>query len=108
MSKIKTIQIIVIHFSEFCSVIEKKSSKSQPCIFPFKYYGSTYDACTDVNDPDNKLWCSTKVDQDGNHDQSGGHWGHCGQDCSARPLKQNPEFSVSSKGELSSPLQILI
>ncbi len=51
---------------------------------------------------------STKVDQDGNHDQSGGYWGHCGQDCSVRPLKQNPEFSVLSKGELSSPFQILI
>ena len=67
-------------------------------MFPFKYDGGTYDKCTNVNDPDDKLWCSTKVDEYRNHDQSGGYWGHCGQDCTARPLKENAEFSISSKG----------
>ena len=88
-----------LFFLEFCSVIEKRGNEFKPCMFPFNYDGGTYDTCTNVNDPDGKLWCSTKLDEYGNHDQSGGYWGHCGQDCTTRPLKQNAEFSVSIQGE---------
>ncbi len=46
------------------------------------------------------------MDEYGNHDQSGGFWGHCGQDCAIRPLKQNAEYSASSDGQF--PLYFLI
>ncbi len=69
-------------------------------MFPFKYDGEIYYQCTDANDPDGKLWCSTKVDEYGNHDQSGEYLGHCGQDCTTKPSKQNAEFSISSNGML--------
>ena len=67
--------------SDECSVIEKKSREVQPCIFPFQYLGQTFYNCTILKDPDDKPWCSTKVDEDGTHVTSGGYWGHCGQDC---------------------------
>ncbi len=50
------------------NVIKSSASCSS---FVSEYDGGTYDACPAVNDPDNKLWCSTKVDIYGNHDQSG-------------------------------------
>ena len=59
----------------------------------------TYNKCTNADDSGDKLWCSTKVDQFGNHVQHEGHWGNCGQDCTARYLIGNAEFSISNKGE---------
>ena len=67
--------------SDGCSVIEDKSQEVKPCILPFIYYGKTMRQCTPQEDPDNKPWCSTKVDAYGNHISDGGNWGHCGQDC---------------------------
>ena len=62
---------------------EKKSQEDKPCIFPFKYLGQTLSQCTTLRDPNDKPWCSTKVDANGNHVTTGGggFWGHCGQDC---------------------------
>ena len=58
------------------------------CIFPFRYKGKTYDACTwkDADQTNNQAWCSTKVDRFGKHVQEQGNWGNCGQGC---------QFSVS-------------
>ena len=52
----------LIRFSnvkQVCDVIEKKSDKEEPCIFPFKYANTTYFACSTA-DNDDKPWCSTK------------------------------------------------
>ena len=49
------------------------------------YSGKTYNECINVNDPDGKFWCSTKVDTNGNHVKS--YWGYCGQNCSNLPNK---------------------
>ena len=68
-------------FSESCSVIEKKSHEVKECIFPFQFSGQTFTRCTTQKDPEQKPWCSTKVDAEGNHVTAGGYWGHCGQDC---------------------------
>ena len=82
------------NISDECSVIEKKSRDVQPCIFPFQYLGQTFNNCTILKDPENKPWCSTKVDEDGTHVTSGGFWGHCGQDCVEKDL-------IELKSELS-------
>ncbi len=79
-------------------MIEKKGKDFKPCIFPFAYDGVIYNNCTEVNDPDNKAWCSTKVDENGNHVKSGGFWGHCGQDCEKRSTDQRVQFSISTEG----------
>ena len=54
------------------------------CIFPFKFRGITYNSCTtNGNDPgDTNAWCSTKVDDSGEHVGDGqGNWGNCETKC---------------------------
>ena len=51
--------------------------KGVPCIFPFKYKDKRYNECT--KDGHSKFWCSTKVDENGNHEKK---WGNCADDCS--------------------------
>ena len=47
------------------------------CVFPFTSEGITYQGCTRTNDPDDRLWCSTKTDSKGVHLSGQGEWGHC-------------------------------
>ncbi len=86
-------------FSEFCSVTEQREKDVKPCIFPFTYEGVTYNNCTVANDPDNMPWCSTKVDEDGNHVKAGRYWGHCDPDCNEISAKEKPEFAFVTKGQ---------
>ena len=51
------------------------------CVFPFTLDGITYQGCTRTNDPDDRLWCSTKTDSKGVHVSGQGEWGHCNSDC---------------------------
>jgi len=39
---------------------------------------------------------------------TGGYWGHCGQDCAVKPLKQNAQYSASSDGDFFLYFLILI
>ena len=61
-----------------------------PCRFPFQYNGVAYNGCT-LNDADQgKSWCSTLVDENGNHVSGGGHYGDCGPKC---PLTGRSTFT---------------
>jgi hypothetical protein len=52
-------------------------------------------ACTTLKDPEDKPWCSTKVDDTGNHVISGGYWGHCDLECGETQKEiQKAEFSL--------------
>ena len=51
------------------------------CIFPFVFRGVVYKKCTRVGDANNKLWCSTKVDDKGVHVNDEGYFGHCNPKC---------------------------
>ena len=54
---------------------------SQKCIFPFKWDEKTYYGCPiDPNDS-SKTWCSTKVDQEGNHIVGQKKYGFCNEAC---------------------------
>ena len=37
------------------------------CVFPFKYNDITYNGCITIKDPENKPWCSTKVNKQNKH-----------------------------------------
>jgi hypothetical protein len=37
------------------------------CVFPFKLGGRLYDTCTTVGSTDGAAWCSTELDESGNH-----------------------------------------
>jgi hypothetical protein len=81
--------------SDGCTVIEKRTQELKPCIFPFKFFGQTLSACTTLKDPEDKPWCSTKVDDTGNHVISGGYWGHCDLECGETQKEiQKAEFSL--------------
>ena len=47
--------------------------------------GVSYKKCTLVEADDNKPWCSTRVDKDGNHVSGGNHYGNCGPECPGMP-----------------------
>ena len=38
--------------------------------------------CITDADPDNRFWCSTKVDDNLEHIGGGGHWAYCSESCS--------------------------
>ena len=55
---------------------------NKPCQFPFRYNGVSYSTCSlEAADDENKPWCSTLVDENGNHVSGGGHYGDCGPKC---------------------------
>ena len=47
------------------------------CVFPFKFKGVMYTACTNVEA--DYYWCSTQVDGNGTHTR--GNWGKCNNEC---------------------------
>ena len=57
------------------------ASPNTPCVNYFKYLDVTYNTCSLKNAPEDKPWCSTKVDKSGTHIGGEGNWGNCGSDC---------------------------
>ena len=55
-----------------------------PCIFPFKFKNVTYHQCTKADNAEGDItpWCSTLIDDSGEHIGNAGNWGYCGPDCS--------------------------
>jgi len=58
---------------------ENRAVLDTPCVFPFEYKFVNYTSCTDRNDPDGFLWCSTQVDKRGKHVR--GKFGYCSPGC---------------------------
>lgn len=52
------------------------TQSGEACVFPFKYRGILYDACTKANHP--RFWCATKTNAKGNYI---GQWGDCAATC---------------------------
>ena len=50
------------------------------CVFPFTFMNVEHTGCTTI-DGDPTPWCSTLVDEDGEHVMGGGHWEYCGTEC---------------------------
>ena len=67
-----------------CSVTQERDPgqvETVPCVFPFTWQGKTFNSCTKEGDDQGKLWCSTMVDQAGNHVTGQGQYGFCSQGC---------------------------
>ena len=62
------------------------SDPNKPCVFPFKFGDETHKCCTTaLNDPgDTNAWCSTMVDDLGQHVGGQGKWGVCESKCQPR------------------------
>merc|ERR1712106_168968 len=70
---------LCLDYCQACFTTDKQPNV--PCVFPFTYLGSTYSGCTSVSDPDRKLWCATKVDENGSYINKTKQWGYCSTDC---------------------------
>ena len=68
-------------FTGVCRTDERGAQVNKPCVFPFRFGGITYNGCTSNHDPHAKLWCSTQVDEGGNHIGRQGIWGYCREGC---------------------------
>jgi len=64
---------------------------SQKCIFPFKWNGNTYYGCPIDPDDNSKTWCSTRVDQGGNHVTGQNKYGFCNEACPKHTLTPKSE-----------------
>ena len=83
-----------------CRVNETASGEDKTCKFPFILNGTRLDCihfpflnhvlcckyfrhtkCTDQEDPDGLLWCSTRTTHDDFHVGNGGFWGYCDDEC---------------------------
>ena len=86
---------MLIYFSD-CRTVSGPSPNSR-CVLPFTYNGKTYYECPVDPEDSSKFWCSTQVDQNGNHISNIGAYGHCGSSCplegSSRNLPELPRQS---------------
>ena len=62
-----------------CVTKPRPRKPSKPCVFPFRLNRITYDSCTTVDDPEDKLWCATATKANG--DMKPGQWGYCEDAC---------------------------
>ena len=76
-----------------------------PCIFPFKYNGITYNACTtDQTNPGDPAWCATEVDEMGLEVKD--KYGYCEEKCQPGKLIFFETFGLSSRKIIYSKGQI--
>ena len=81
-----------------------KTEDGRDCVLPFSFRGKTFTSCTREHDPDDQAWCSTKVDNNGDHVENAGQWGHCSPECEARrssPLQIKPAAIEAETGSWS-------
>ena len=63
-----------------CSTVSGPNPNAS-CIFPFELKGITYHQCTTTEGAITP-WCSTLIDDSGEHIGDAGNWGYCGPECS--------------------------
>ena len=69
------------HFKGYCRTKSGPNPRKR-CIFPFHFNGKTYNGCAKhPKDNNNELWCSTKVDRNGNHVVGQNQYGYCNKFC---------------------------
>ena len=98
--RISIVQSLVIfqinmHFTDHANICKTISgpSSNKPCIFPFKFRGDIHNDCNWDGDSSGGAWCSTLIDDSGQHVGGKGNWGNCGPKC---PIPPNPIQSTST------------
>ena len=64
-----------------CFTTNDSPDKNAQCKLPFKFDGVLRQGCITDTDPDDRYWCSTKVDENLDHIPGNGYWGYCDQSC---------------------------
>merc|ERR1712038_910962 len=73
--------IFVVNARLRCFTTYDSKDPNKPCIFPFKHKGKSYFGCPPDPDVAGRHWCSTEVDNRGNHVSGKGHYGFCDESC---------------------------
>lgn len=69
--------------SEACTTV---GSNPEPCVFPFKYGGQTFNRCTSTDAAAGSVWCATQVDKNGEVIE--GKWGDCNLGCPGASMEK--------------------
>ena len=70
-----------VHGQLKCRTTADSKDPRKPCIFPFKFKGEKYFGCPPDPEVRGRRWCSTAVDNRGNHITGKGDFGFCEESC---------------------------
>ena len=73
--------VLSAHGQLKCRTSIDSKDPQKPCIFPFKFKGEKYFGCPPDPDVQGRRWCSTAVDNRGNHITGKGNFGFCEESC---------------------------
>ena len=68
---------LLFQLTSSCEVRQQSNDQTTPCQFPFILGNTTYYGCTSYLDPEGKLWCSTKTNDQSEHIGQKSFWGYC-------------------------------
>jgi len=88
---------------EVCLTSKDSVASEKECVFPFTFNNFTYNGCPadPADETKTKRWCSTKVDETGNHIPGGDDWGYCTKGCPPEIFPDELELG-SKAGEAAS------
>ena len=82
--------VLSVHGQLKCRTTADSKDPKKPCIFPFKFKGEKYFGCPPDPEVKGRRWCSTAVDNRGNHITGKGNFGFCEESC---PKHKTPSKS---------------
>ena len=83
--------VLSVHGQLKCRTTADSKDPKKPCIFPFKFKGEKYFGCPPDPEVRGRRWCSTAVDNRGNHITGKGNFGFCEESC---PKHKTPSKSI--------------
>ena len=83
--------VLSVHGQLKCRTTADSKDPKKPCIFPFKFKGEKYFGCPPDREVKGRRWCSTAVDNRGNHITGKGNFGFCEESC---PKHKTPSKSL--------------
>ena len=94
-----TILLIYLDHENICKTVGGPSD-NVPCVFPFKFRGDIHNECNWDGDASDGAWCSTLIDDSGQHVGGKGNWGNCGPKCPIPPnsKEESPRKESLKKG----------
>ena len=72
---------LIVNGQMKCLTTSDSKDPRQPCIFPFKFKGTKYNGCPPYPEVPGRRWCSTAVDNWGNHVTGRFNFGFCEESC---------------------------
>ena len=64
-----------------CKTTPDSLDNFQPCVFPFKYKGVTYNECPQHSINKDRAWCPTELSNNGIFEEGSEYWGFCNENC---------------------------